>query len=161
MPVIERIDVTPFVVPTASPESDGTLEWDKTTLVLVEAETRGVRSLGYTYADTSTAILIRDLLADVVRGRAAMDVSGAWDAMVRAVRNLGRPGIASMAIAAVDSALWDLKARLLETLDSCNKRSFPYRLRFRAQMCFAFSTRAAFSPRFSGGDVAISPRWKF
>ena len=113
MPVIERIDVTPFVVPTASPESDGTLEWDKTTLVLVEAQTGGVRSVGYTYADTSTAMLIKDLLANVVRGRPAMDVSGAWDAMVRAVRNLGRPGIASMAIAAVDSALWDLKARLL------------------------------------------------
>ncbi|MGH9061466.1 MAG: enolase C-terminal domain-like protein, partial [Acidimicrobiales bacterium] len=29
-------------------------------------------------------------------------------------RNLGRPGIASMAISAVDLALWDLKARLLE-----------------------------------------------
>jgi L-alanine-DL-glutamate epimerase-like enolase superfamily enzyme len=113
MPVIERINVTPFVVPTASPESDGTLEWDKTTLVLVEAETGGVCSVGYTYADTSTALLIKDLLADVVCGRAAMDVAGAWDAMVRAVRNLGRPGIASMAIAAVDSALWDLKARLL------------------------------------------------
>jgi L-alanine-DL-glutamate epimerase-like enolase superfamily enzyme len=113
MAVIERIGVTPFVVPTVSPESDGTFEWDKTTLVLVEAETGGVRSLGYTYADTSTAMLIKDLLADVVCGQAAMDVSGAWDAMVRAVRNLGRPGIASMAIAAVDSALWDLKARLL------------------------------------------------
>jgi L-alanine-DL-glutamate epimerase-like enolase superfamily enzyme len=113
MPVIKRIDVTPFVVPTASPESDGTFEWDKTTLVLVEAEAGGVRSLGYTYADTSTALLIKDLLADVVCGRAAMDVPGAWDAMVRAVRNLGRPGIASMAIAAVDTTLWDLKARLL------------------------------------------------
>jgi L-alanine-DL-glutamate epimerase-like enolase superfamily enzyme len=33
--------------------------------------------------------------------------------MVGAIRNLGRPGIASMAIAAVDCALWDLKARLL------------------------------------------------
>jgi len=33
---------------------------------------------------------------------------------VAAVRNLGRPGIASMAIAAVDVALWDRKARLLE-----------------------------------------------
>jgi L-alanine-DL-glutamate epimerase-like enolase superfamily enzyme len=34
--------------------------------------------------------------------------------MVAALRNLGRPGISSMAIAAVDCALWDLKARLLE-----------------------------------------------
>ena len=112
-PLIERVDVNPFIVPTASPESDGTFEWDKTTLVLVEAQTQGVRSLGYTYADTSTAVLIRDLLADLVRGRDAMDVAGAWDVMGRAVRNLGRPGIASMAIAAVDAALWDLKARLL------------------------------------------------
>src|SRR6185312_12189332 len=29
------------------------------------------------------------------------------------IRNLGRPGIASMAISAVDNALWDLKSRLL------------------------------------------------
>jgi L-alanine-DL-glutamate epimerase-like enolase superfamily enzyme len=33
--------------------------------------------------------------------------------MVQHIRNLGRPGICSMAIAAIDSALWDLKARLL------------------------------------------------
>ena len=32
--------------------------------------------------------------------------------MVHAVRNLGRPGVASAAIAAVDIGLWDLKARL-------------------------------------------------
>ena len=43
-----------------------------------------------------------------------MNVPGAWSAMVAAIRNLGRPGIASMAISAVDTALWDLKARLLE-----------------------------------------------
>jgi L-alanine-DL-glutamate epimerase-like enolase superfamily enzyme len=42
-----------------------------------------------------------------------MDVPASWASMVHAIRNLGRPGIASMAIAAVDNALWDLKARLL------------------------------------------------
>jgi L-alanine-DL-glutamate epimerase-like enolase superfamily enzyme len=50
----------------------------------------------------------------VVRGGDAMAIPTHWMAMVRAIRNLGRPGIASMAIAAVDTALWDLKARLLE-----------------------------------------------
>jgi L-alanine-DL-glutamate epimerase-like enolase superfamily enzyme len=114
VPTIDRITVTPSVIPTATPQSDGTFEWDRTTLVLVEAEAGGVSGLGYTYADTSTAVLIRDSLAALVRGRPAMDVSAAWDIMVHAVRNLGRPGIASMAIAAVDIALWDLTARLLD-----------------------------------------------
>ena len=83
-------------------------------MVLVEAAGGGKTGLGYSYADTATAWLVRDLLAGVVKGRDAMAVPGAWSAMVAAVRNLGRPGIASMAISAVDAALWDLKARLLD-----------------------------------------------
>jgi L-alanine-DL-glutamate epimerase-like enolase superfamily enzyme len=111
---IERLEVAAYTVPTDMPESDGTLAWDSTTLVLVEATAGGVRGLGYTYADTATAQLIKDRLAAVVVGREAMAVPGTWTAMVAAIRNLGRPGIASMAIAAVDAALWDVKARLLD-----------------------------------------------
>ena len=43
-----------------------------------------------------------------------MSVPACWSEMRHAIRNLGRPGICSMAIAAVDSALWDLKAKLLD-----------------------------------------------
>jgi hypothetical protein len=43
-----------------------------------------------------------------------MAIAATWDAMVASVRNVGRPGIAATAISAVDAALWDLKARLLE-----------------------------------------------
>lgn len=111
---IERLDVSAYTVPTDSPESDGTIKWDKTTLVLVEATAGGKRGLGYTYADLATARVIKELLADIVVGRDAMAVPGTWLAMVEAIRNLGRPGICSMAIAAIDIALWDLKARLLE-----------------------------------------------
>lgn len=105
--------VSAFTIPTDAPESDGTFEWSATTLVLVEVESDGERGLGYSYADLATARLIEDRLADVIRDLDPMDISRAWAAMVSAVRNLGRPGIASMAIAAVDVALWDLKARLL------------------------------------------------
>jgi L-alanine-DL-glutamate epimerase-like enolase superfamily enzyme len=111
---IDRLDVSAFIVPTDFPEADGTLAWDKTTLIVVEATGGGIRSLGYTYADTATALLIKDFLTPVVMGRDAMAVDEAWGAMVHAIRNLGRPGIVSMAIAAVDSALWDLKSRLLD-----------------------------------------------
>lgn len=111
---IERLEVSAYTVPTDLPESDGTITWNKTTLVLVEATAGDIRGLGYTYADLATAQLIKELLADVVCGRDVMAVPGCWQAMVHAIRNLGRPGVASMAISAVDVALWDAKARLLD-----------------------------------------------
>lgn len=110
---ITKIEVSAFTIPTDFPESDGTLEWDKTTIVIVQASGGGRTGLGYTYGDDACATLVRGKLAEIVTGRDAMSPAGAWHAMVHAIRNLGRPGICSMAIAAVDSALWDLKARLL------------------------------------------------
>jgi L-alanine-DL-glutamate epimerase-like enolase superfamily enzyme len=111
---IDRLEVSAYTVPTDSPESDGTYAWDKTTIVIVEASGGGKQGIGYTYADISTATLVHTLLAHIVAGQDAMNVPACWDAMVHSIRNLGRPGIASMAIAAVDAALWDLKARLLD-----------------------------------------------
>lgn len=114
MATIDRLDVSRFRIPTDRPESDGTLEWSSTTLVLVEAHGGGRTGLGYSYTDAAAAELVRDTLAEVVCGREAMDVPGVWAAMRHAVRNLGRQGLASAAISAVDTALWDLKARLLD-----------------------------------------------
>jgi len=111
---IERLDVMACTIPTDAPEADGTYHWDKTTIVIVEAVAGNKRGLGYTYADVSTAKLIKEMLEKVVVGRDAMDIPGCWSAMTQSVRNLGRPGITSMAISAVDNALWDLKARLLD-----------------------------------------------
>ncbi|HYH19754.1 MAG TPA: enolase C-terminal domain-like protein [Azospirillum sp.] len=111
---IDRIGVEAFVIPTDRPEADGTLDWDHTTLVVVTAGAGGREGLGYGYADTATARLIAGLLAGRVRGIDAMDTNRAWTVMTEAVRNLGRPGIAAMAVSAVDVALWDLKGKLLD-----------------------------------------------
>jgi L-alanine-DL-glutamate epimerase-like enolase superfamily enzyme len=111
---IETLNVAAFKIPTESPEADGTYEWDSTIMVLVDVVAGGKTGLGYTYADTSTARLMDDHLKEVVVGRDAMSVRGIWDAMVHSIRNLGRPGICAMAISAIDTALWDLKARLLD-----------------------------------------------
>jgi L-alanine-DL-glutamate epimerase-like enolase superfamily enzyme len=111
---VERLEVAAYTVATDAPESDGTLAWNATTIVVVHAHGGGVWGLGYTYADVSTAKLIDSKLAGIVRGRDAFAPQAAWTAMVRETRNLGRSGVTSMAIAAVDVALWDLKARLLE-----------------------------------------------
>jgi L-alanine-DL-glutamate epimerase-like enolase superfamily enzyme len=111
---IEKLTVSAHTIPTDFPESDGTIEWNKTTIVIVEAHAQGVSGIGYSYASASAAHVIHDLLRKVVEGRDPMDVSGCWLAMMQSVRNVGRPGIASTAISAVDIALWDLKARILQ-----------------------------------------------
>ena len=113
MTAIEELNVTACTIPTDAPESDGTFAWDSTTIVVVEVRAGGERGVGYTYADPAAALLIDGTLRGVIDGREPLDVPGAWAAMVDAVRNVGRPGIASHAIAAVDVALWDLKAKLL------------------------------------------------
>jgi L-alanine-DL-glutamate epimerase-like enolase superfamily enzyme len=110
---VERLDVAAFTVPTEGPESDGTLEWDATTLVLVAARSGETVGIGFSYTHVAAAHLIDGLLTDQVRGRDAMAIPASWEAMARAIRNLGRQGICATAIAAVDTALWDLKARLL------------------------------------------------
>ncbi len=111
---IERLEVNAYTVPTDAPEEDGTLAWDATTIVVVHAHGAGVIGVGYSYADVSTAKLIESKLADVVEGMDASAPRRSWAAMVKAIRNLGRPGISSMAISAVDLALWDLHARILQ-----------------------------------------------
>lgn len=110
---VDELEVDAYTIPTDAPEADGTLAWDATTIVVVHAHGAGKCGLGYTYADVSTAKLIASKLAGIVHGCDAMAPQAAWAAMVEQTRNLGRPGITSMAIAAVDVAMWDLKARVL------------------------------------------------
>jgi L-alanine-DL-glutamate epimerase-like enolase superfamily enzyme len=111
---VERLEVHAYTIPTDEPESDGTLEWDSTTIVVVEAHADGHAGLGYTYSDAAAAEVISSQLAGVVQGEDAMDVRAAWLRMTAQVRNAGQPGIGFCAVSAIDQALWDLKARLLD-----------------------------------------------
>jgi L-alanine-DL-glutamate epimerase-like enolase superfamily enzyme len=112
-PTVREITTAVYVIPTDAPEADGTLTWDATTMVVACAHAGAATGTGWTYGAAAAQNVIRDVLAGAVIGHAALDVPGAAEAMARAVRNIGRPGIAATAISAVDIALWDLKARLL------------------------------------------------
>lgn len=111
---VERLQAAARTIPTDRPESDGTLEWGSTTIVVVEAQADGRTGLGYTYTDAAAAELVAGKLAEIVCGADAFAVGAAHEAMGRALRNVGRPGLAWCALSAVDLALWDLKARLLD-----------------------------------------------
>ncbi|HTX59311.1 MAG TPA: enolase C-terminal domain-like protein [Verrucomicrobiae bacterium] len=110
---IKSVDAFAYTIPTQEPESDGTLEWHATTMIYVEIRAGGQTGIGYTYAHACTAALVRDLLAGVLTGKDALQTGARYAQMVAAIRNNGREGIASMALSALDVALWDLKGKLL------------------------------------------------
>lgn len=112
--VVEETQVFAYRIPTEEPESDGTFKWNSTTLVLVRLKTQEQEALGYTYANTATALLIKDELLPLIKGENPLDHTLLWEKMVHQIRNLGRPGICSMAIAAIDNALWDLRAKIYQ-----------------------------------------------
>lgn len=114
MPVpVEKVATGTYTVPTNQPESDGTLEWQATTMVTAEIRAGGTTGLGWTYASRASQTVIEDLLSEAVVGTDLLDMAASHERMVRACRNVGRPGAVSCAISAVDIALWDCKARHL------------------------------------------------
>ena len=110
---VTSLRASAYTIPADSRESDGTFEWDSTTLVLAELEADGEHGLGWTYGAAAAARLVEDLLAPVVSGRSVLDIGAAHAAMRAALRNVGRPGVGATAVSAVDVAFWDLKAKLL------------------------------------------------
>jgi L-alanine-DL-glutamate epimerase-like enolase superfamily enzyme len=112
-PAIDSVTATVYEIPTDRPEADGTLAWSSTTLVVAHVTGGGRTGLGYTYGAGACKPLIEGELGPALSGHGVLDTGAALEAMVRAVRNLGRPGVAGYAISAVETALWDLKGILL------------------------------------------------
>jgi L-alanine-DL-glutamate epimerase-like enolase superfamily enzyme len=111
---VDAITVAVYRFPTDRPEADGTLSWDATTAVTATVHAGKRSGLGWTYSTGAAGRVITDHLAPAVTGLDALDIPGCWSAMHRACRNLGTRGLVMQAISAVDIALWDLKARVLD-----------------------------------------------
>ncbi|HEY4289839.1 MAG TPA: enolase C-terminal domain-like protein [Puia sp.] len=111
--ILREIKVSVYTIPTDIPESDGTMEWDRTTLVLVEITAGGKKGLGFTYADAAVGLFIDRTLKPFLVGKPVHDIAATTNEMIRQIRNNGSCGMAMMAVSAVDTALWDLKAKIL------------------------------------------------
>ena len=111
---IGRVEARAFTIPTDAPEADGTFAWHETTLVVVTLEGGGRTGLGYTYTAAPVAALVSGTLAKTLAGMDAFDIPACHRALQNAVRNYGRSGLAATAVSALDAALWDLKAILLD-----------------------------------------------
>ena len=110
---VQQVHVSAYEIPTAAPEADGTLRWNSTTLVLVEVDAGGKTGIGYTYADLATAYFIEKKLKPLLHRQRIFNIPAINALLVKHIRNSGGTGIAMMAISAIDSALWDLKGKVL------------------------------------------------
>lgn len=109
---VDALEVSAYTVPTEVPEADGTAAWNSTTAVVVQIRSGDVVGTGWTYGPASVVEVVRELLEPVVVGADPTAVPAVWSAMVATVRNDTRAGLCGYAISAIDTALWDLKARL-------------------------------------------------
>ena len=110
---ITAVRARAYTIPTDAPEADGTFAWRETTLVVVTVEAANRSGLGYTYSHASDAKLINETLGPLLEGGDPLDIPSLNAKLWWRVRNIGRAGLAATAISALDAALWDLKARLL------------------------------------------------
>ena len=111
--LVDRIEASAFTIPTRTPESDGTLEWNRTTIIVAELTAGDATGVGYTYSDSVVAELINQRLSPFLVGRDPLDIERLWLNLQVQTRNLGWSGIMATAVSPIDTALWDLKAKLL------------------------------------------------
>jgi L-alanine-DL-glutamate epimerase-like enolase superfamily enzyme len=115
---IESVDCDLFFIPLPEVLTDST-HGEMTHFSLVTVRIRdsdGVEGVGYTYTvgkiggPSVLAMLTHDVVALLI-GKDPRRIEHLWERMWWALHYVGRGGIASFAISAVDVALWDLKAK--------------------------------------------------
>lgn len=117
---ISHIDLQLFRVPLDEPLGDAK-HGLHTHFELITATIRtsdGLEGTGYTYTGgrggKAVLALLEQDLAPLLIGRDADDIAVRYDEMLWHVHYVGRGGIASFAISALDIALWDLRGKRLD-----------------------------------------------
>jgi L-alanine-DL-glutamate epimerase-like enolase superfamily enzyme len=115
---IKRVWAELYRIPVHREMKDAIRHFSKMDLVFAYIETdQGVVGSGFTYSiipfgAREIAYMIDSGIAEVIRGMDPRDHEEIWNRMWRQVDWVGRAGIAVLAVAAVDIAIWDLKSKL-------------------------------------------------
>ncbi len=118
---IETVETELYHIPLCKPVVDAIhgVQRDFSLIVVKITTDDGATGMGYTYSvgqvgGTSIATLIKDNLAPILIGEDPRRIEQLWSKMWWALHYVGRGGIAVFGLSAVDTALWDLKARLAD-----------------------------------------------
>ena len=110
---IEGLETAYYRLPLEAMGDAGHGAIDSEEIVTVKVRAESLEGHGYAYTigrgGRALRALIEHDLAPLVTGRDARDIAGLWNLMWQRLLYVGRGGLASFAIAAVDIALWDLR----------------------------------------------------
>jgi len=109
---IERVETTYHRLPLEPMGDAGHGAIDTEELITVDLHAEGLTGHGYAYTighgGRAVWSLLDEDIVPLILGQDATDISGLWELMWQRLLYVGRGGLASFAIAAVDVALWDL-----------------------------------------------------
>ena len=115
-PMITRVEILQVNLPPPVPRSDAIQSFvtQETPMVRITCDD-GAVGVGYTYTigtgGSSVVALLRDHLAPRLIGRDAAQIEAIWKDLCFATHATAVGAITSLALAAVDTALWDLRCR--------------------------------------------------
>jgi len=115
---ITKVSGELYQVPTHREMHDAIREFSTLNLVFARVETdEGISGLGFTYniiphGGREIRSLIANDIDSLVRGMDPRDHERVWYRMWRSMDWVGRGGIAVLAVAAADNALWDMKSKI-------------------------------------------------
>jgi len=116
---IENVETTLYRIPLPTPiQAASTPVMTEFDLVMARVrDSDGATGCGYTVLSAGqgagVAAIIDNVFANIARDEDPRRIEWLWSRMWRAHHYAGRGGLVSFAIAAVDTALWDLKGRTL------------------------------------------------
>lgn len=109
---IERVETNYYRLPLEPMGDAGHGAIDTEELITLDLHAGGLTGHGYAYTIGRGGRAVRSLIDDdivpTILGQDASDIRGLWDLLWQRLLYVGRGGLASFAIAAVDVALWDL-----------------------------------------------------
>lgn len=112
---IEDARVRLFRLPPSIPWEDATHRVPAIEIIIVELTVNGEASCGFSYTvgvgGTAIRALLQDYCVSELLGRDARYVVGAWDGLYRHLLRTGMGAITTLAMAAIDVALWEVRAR--------------------------------------------------
>ena len=110
---IEAVETAYYRLPLEAMGDAGHGAIDSEEIITVKVRAGGLEGHGYAYTigrgGRAVHALIEHDLAPLLAGRDAGDIEGLWQLMWQRLLYVGRGGLASFAIAALDIALWDLR----------------------------------------------------